>query len=135
MGECGCGNFSGDLTFPAPDGDVYVLDVYTGCADCGTPAGVILHRFTRKQAATWGVEGREPLPVSEEGTGVPVMDMEILRRLMAKEVPAASEWKAFKGCPLDDMCRDVIADGLRAHFSDAAWKTYAQWRARREGKP
>lgn len=49
MGACGCGDFRGDFRFPAPDGDIYVLDMYSGCRDCHTPAGIVVYRFTKDQ--------------------------------------------------------------------------------------
>lgn len=122
MGACGCGDFSGDLVFPAPDGDVYVLDVYPGCADCDAPAGVVLHRFTREEAERWGVAGRKPLEIGQDGTGIPVMDASVLRRFLVKEVTDG----------LTEYAKEVVADGLRGHFRDAALKTYAGWEKQRQ---
>ncbi len=123
MGACGCGDFSGDLTFPAPDGDMYVLDLYHGCEDCDASAGVVLYRFTREEAGRWGIEkDRKPLDVPKDGIGIPVLDANVLRRLVAKEVNAG----------LAEYISDAIADGMRAHFRDASWKTYSGWKKERE---
>lgn len=46
MGSCGCSDYGGGLKFPGPPGFVYVLEVYPGCNDCGTPAGVVIHKFS-----------------------------------------------------------------------------------------
>lgn len=117
MGACGCGDFRGDLRFPGPGGDVYVIDLYHGCDYCGTPAGIVLHRFTPDEAVRWGVDQAETLDVTQDGVGVPVMDPEIMRRLMVKE--AASEMKEA----IDDVLNDVIRRGFR----DASWKTQSEW--------
>lgn len=45
MGECGCGATNLLAKFPGPDGVMYGLEVYPGCRYCGTPIGVVMHRF------------------------------------------------------------------------------------------
>ena len=121
MGACGCGDFSGDITFPAPDGEVYVLDVYPGCEDCETPAGVVLYRFTPDEAKRWGLEGAKPLKIGEEGTGIPVLDPDPLREMMTKEAASG----------VSELVAEIVADGLRNHFREAAMKTFEAWRKKR----
>ncbi len=53
MGACGCGDYSGGLKFPGPDGTVYTLAIYYGCRDCENPAGVVIHRWCDDEDADW----------------------------------------------------------------------------------
>ena len=45
MGECGCGATELNYQLKGPEGITYGIEVYSGCHDCGTPAGVVIHRF------------------------------------------------------------------------------------------
>ena len=62
MCECGCGAFGGGFRFPGPDGIVYLLELYPGCGDCDTPAGVIIHRYqdTEEQREWFGDQPEMP---------------------------------------------------------------------------
>lgn len=61
-GQCGCSDFNAQHKFAGPDGYTYALEVTQGCDGCGTPAGVIIHRFDRKTADQWDVGELPELP-------------------------------------------------------------------------
>jgi len=123
MGSCGCGDTRADFRFPAPGGDVYVLDIYDSCADCQTPAGIVLYRMTKRQAEFWDAKSAAPLDVTEEGVLVPLVDPAVLARLMgAWAKPVRDEYDA------DGLC----ADAVEAVFRDAVAETVETWRKRRE---
>lgn len=67
MCECGCGEgMNPTYTFPGPDGLTYAIALYTGCEDCGNPAGVMLYEIASKdlegEDSNWGPpDWRTPL--------------------------------------------------------------------------
>jgi len=116
MGSCGCGDFVGDWRIPGPGKDVYVLEVYPGCQDCGTAAGVTLYQFTPAEARTWGVEEIPGLPLDAGGLALAVLDPKVLAKLMAKWAkPNVSEYDA------DGLVHDAVS----ACFKDAVRETRA----------
>jgi len=106
------------MRFPAPNGDVYILDTYEGCRECGTAAGVTLYRFTTAEAAEWCVDDASILPVDNMGTGVSVVDPRILKQMML-------EWLAGYGGEYD--AEGAIQDGIDECFLAAAMKTVGEW--------
>lgn len=123
MGECGCGDFVGDFKFPGPGKDIYVLDVYPGCRDCDTPAGIVIYRFTPKEAGEWGCERVEKLDISSIGTGIPVLDPNILKKKMrAFAEPVKEEYDA------DGLVQDAVDDC----FIESSRATFDEWLKERE---
>jgi len=56
MGACGCGDYSPFAKFDGPPGFVSPLRFDVGCDDCDTPAGLIVTRFSDKEAEGWDTE-------------------------------------------------------------------------------
>lgn len=120
MCECACGNIEGQLRFPAPDGDVYILDIYPGCRDCDTPAGVTIYRFTQAEVAEWHVGDARPLRVDNAGAAVSVIGARVLAETMLSWLRAVDGEYEAEG---------AIEDGVDECFYTAARKTIAEWEA------
>lgn len=92
MGECGCGVFAPDFRFPAPDGDVYLLQILAPCVGCETTVGLVVQRMTRATARKrHGRVQRLPLRAIYYDKGaaeavVPVLDADLLRTALAQWV-------------------------------------------------
>ena len=62
MCTCGCGDFHPFAKFDGPPGFVYTLSFYLGCDDCDTPSGLIVSRFSEKEAEMWEVSDLPEAP-------------------------------------------------------------------------
>lgn len=67
MGQCGCGDFSGDFRFKGPEGIIYVLQVYPPCEECDNPAGVIIYSMNEEDCKAWDVDNIQGIEI--QGTG------------------------------------------------------------------
>ena len=108
MGVCGCGDFYGDYKFPGPGDITYVLQIYPSCNICHRPAGVVLYKFNPENVKQWDVEEIPDLEISNIGTGIGVIDPNILKRHMGE---------IFKG-----WAAEMANDGV-SEFRDAVFDT------------
>lgn len=53
MGQCGCGNFNGEFTLPAPNGGLYAFWRYRPCEYCDTPAGIVVCYVPHTEIDSW----------------------------------------------------------------------------------
>jgi hypothetical protein len=117
MCECGCANIIGHLRFPAPDGDVYILDFYPGCRDCDTAAGITIYRFTPAETEEWHVTDAKPVNVDNTGFPLSVVSPRLLSDAMTKWLGSNDDYDA----------EGAIQDGIAECFYDAARKTFDEW--------
>lgn len=56
MGQCGCGDFYPQFKLPGPNGSIYAIELFSGCHDCRSPAGVSIVRLSGEQLQEWEAE-------------------------------------------------------------------------------
>lgn len=71
MGQCGCGDFTYNKAHKV-GGKILAQQIYYGCQYCDTPAGVVLHLMSPKEAKNWGVtpEGHFPMDTDSKDYGM-----------------------------------------------------------------
>jgi len=84
MGICGCGEYDAVYRFKGPGEITYVVQIYPGCNECCTPAGIILYAFTEEDMELWDAIELPEFQIHNEGTGIPVIDPAILKGRMSK---------------------------------------------------
>ena len=145
MGECGCGNTNIQLKFTGPDGVVYGIQIYPGCRECGSPAGVIIYRFDTKNdpdAAMW-LEGAKDVQWNPYGTTladgadlcIPVLDPDKLKKAMV----AFSKDQTVSTNPDDDADYEPVGfveDAVDECLHEAICETADEWltQTRKDGK-
>lgn len=77
MGQCGCADFCGEFTLPAPDGGMYVFGRYAPCEGCGTPAGIVVYKFGMDEIEMWHARDLPQLNIDVERL-IPVLSVESL---------------------------------------------------------
>ncbi len=132
MGSCGCGDFSGGLRFPGPDGVVYVLEVYLGCDGCHTPAGVVIHRHLPTAEQRFWFEHEPSMPFTDwrgrlpgepeydpeyQSFHQPIFDpdkgIERLVKEMGSAKLAPDEAYELVGHDLEDNGREALDEAIR----------------------
>ena len=68
MGQCGCGDFSGDFKFKGPKGITYVLQVYPPCKECDNPAGMIIYSMNEEDCRTRDVDDIQEIEIQDIGS-------------------------------------------------------------------
>ena len=119
MGACGCGDFQGDFKFQGPGDLVYVLQVYGGCEDCHTPAGVILYAMTPEDQVLWDVSHIPDLEIRDEGSCIPVLDPKRLCDGLMEYIKGSAE--------------EGLAEGMR-DFRLAVNETFNEWKKRSDSQ-
>ena len=94
MGQCGCGDFHPQFKLPGPEGSFYALQLYTGCLDCRTPAGIIVAKLKGDEVDEWDVKHipdltwtgskQEPEPDYQE-RALALVDIEKLAKYLGLE--------------------------------------------------
>jgi len=86
MGQCGCADFAGEFTLPAPDGGLYVFWRYASCEYCDTPAGVVVCLLrSGDDIETWGAGGLPRLRIDDGERLIPVVSVESLAKAAGRE--------------------------------------------------
>lgn len=148
MGSCGCGDFNARYQFPGPVGVTYAFEVFAGCSNCGTPAGIIIYRFGTDGAKTW-CDGLQGLPIrtyAERGIGEPQpgdIDGEFMQHVIDPEI-LIEKLKARTGDAMlpdadeeeeDEVSvRDILEDEGEDIISDAIFETLGRQDAALEDK-
>lgn len=126
MGACGCGDYSADYQFPGPDGTVYALALFAGCADCDLGPGVIIHRHGEQSRRDWDVDHLPQAPFIEVDRdyaelAVPMLSPEKARARFIPLMPG-------KRVEAKILVSDMLHEGLRS----AAWDTFDEWKKSKE---
>lgn len=116
MCECGCGELRPFGKFPAPNGQVYVLEIYPGCGDCGVGPGVSVHRFTKKQLSEMGEMSDLPWRADRPECAIPVIDLAAFRKRFEDE---GGEETFYAFSNVGDTLRSVVIRTL-ADFQSPA---------------
>lgn len=115
MGQCGCTEGLDGKRFAGPEGITYVLEIYQGCRDCGTPAGVAVKSFASAGEDTFWFEGL-PLAVfrdyqGAESAGAP--GSEFVQAIVDPEDVLGKLKEAGSGASVTlDGCQWAFADFL-----------------------
>lgn len=117
MGQCGCGDFAGEFTLPAPDG-LYVFWRYAPCDGCGTPAGlVVCHLRTEEDIELWSA-GRLPKLTLQTERLIPVLMPDALAQVEAKtsiaDLDDGGDGYATLGAYLEDEGHRIIGEAMEA---------------------
>ena len=113
MGACGCGDFQGHYKFSGPEDITYVLQVYTGCRSCDTPAGVIIYAMDPEELGLWGAEDLPDLPFTNGDASIPVLHPKKLHDKLME----CMKW----------MAEEALGEGMR-DFGRAVYETFDEWR-------
>lgn len=121
MCECGCGDFNASWRLPGPKGTTYSIQVYPGCDFCDTPAGILIGKHSKEDAAAWGVpdlpEPTFPKLNDKDYDGaqfaIPVFHPQELVRAMSKRLEPAllrsvDDDDAEDEIPDEDELREMI---------------------------
>ncbi len=103
MGTCGCGDFCPFAKFDGPPGFVYALAFYPGCDDCDTPAGLVVYRFSGREAERWEVEELPEAPWNDygpESAEVAVPFLEVNRRTIGATFD--KWWRKVRAAPTEE---------------------------------
>ncbi len=94
MGSCGCSDFDPKYKLAGPKGSVYAIEITHPCHYCQSPAGVVFHKFTKKDdMRDWEINELPDLPFFAENVDQPlaailVVDPWLLKEVIAKDVEA-----------------------------------------------
>lgn len=114
MGECVCCAFNAILKFRGPRGITYVLDIYPSCSYCDTPLGIILYAFDKKACDDWDVDHVTEIEIDkEEGTCIPILHPEDMKKLMAKTFAGDQDMIDICHDGVDDTFRDAVFEGIK----------------------
>jgi hypothetical protein len=126
MCECGCGNTEPDWRLPGPDGITYAIQVYPSCSDCGTPAGLIVYRFTAEEARSWGVNDCLELPIHPYMRGsvfgdcrIPIVHPRLLKKKLVE---------LMRNVPEEYDPDGYLEDSFDEAFADAVAETFEEWK-------
>lgn len=118
--SCGCGDFNPSLKFKGPNGQVYALELFNGCEDCGTSVGVIVYCLEEAAAVARQLHELPDLQFSTGGTEyteamVKVLDAELLGKKLLELV---EEYE------VDDptVVPELVEEGLRDALCDSQAK-------------
>lgn len=114
MGECGCTQFNAILKFKGPRGVTYVLDIYPSCSYCDAPLGIILYAFDKEACRDWAVDEVPEIDIDrDEGTCIPILHPEDMKKLMAKTFAGDEEMIDVCQDGVDDCFKDAVFEGIR----------------------
>lgn len=90
MGQCGCGDMNPQWQLQGPGTTTYVIEIYAGCPDCETPAGIAVHRMSPSDMDAWDLHELPELPfrrVGHEELDAPIqlVHPKVLMLLLNKE--------------------------------------------------
>ena len=81
---------------------MYALEFYPGCGNCDTPAGLVVYRFSEKEAEGWRVPDLPDLPWREwnpESAEVCVPFLNVNRRTIGATFD--EWWKEVRAAPTE----------------------------------
>lgn len=127
MGQCGCADFIGEFTLPAPDGGLYVFWRYAPCNDCKTPAGLVVCHLDAKDIKDWDADKLPRLAIDSERL-IPVVSAESLAAVFAGVLieDLYDDGEGYK--TLEDYLSDVGYEQLGEAMSSSDVGEWGDWK-------
>lgn len=123
MGSCGCGDFQGEFTLPAPNGGLYVFWRYHPCDYCKTPAGIVVSLVKKEDIPLWEANEIPKLKLNSTNPErlIPVFSVESFSKVMGEYLndfskEDISSFKDIIEYDVYDLLRDIMYDK-----SDEEW--------------
>jgi hypothetical protein len=142
MCECGCGDFHPDFKITTPE-YIYAIQIYTGCHDCDTPAGITFERFKANDEDSILLWDLKHVPeMWFWGPGESKFDIDIFdRRILKKALKEFAVGLTSDDYDFDGFVDDAIDDKFDQVASDTKWgfiktikKEYRKWKADKKAK-